>query len=466
MIKDLVESLSGIRGIYDSGITEELARKYILAYFQLFSGKISTFLIAGDSRPSTEKLKKAIVSAVGECGDVEITDVGVVPIQVAEHAIQYFNLDGGVYITASHNEPEYNGFKFLKKDGSILYPKQSEKLIELAHLAIDKRDGFNRPINAINKQEEAIEAYLSYVLESIGRESLEKIKNANFKILADPNGGSAVNILDKLFEKLGIDADIINNKLGEFNRKVEPNAESLTPLADKIVDTDYEFACGFDCDADRIEFVIQPNQKFFNEVVLDGNYVMALACDTKLKNTNKEIVVTNTVTSPLIRDVVRKHNAVVKEAEIGEMAVVEEMEKQNSIIGGEGSNGGVIIPPIKCRDGVMTLVLILKMLAETGKSLIDIVLSYPSYYSDRVKVACTAEESIEIQDKLAKHFIEQGCKVQRTGDLKVWVDNNSYIWFHQSGTEAGVFRIIVDGDNKEKVAKMLQQGITAFNKFK
>lgn len=467
MSKDLIESLSGIRGIYGEGVTEKLAEEYIFAYCKLFSN-VSRFVVGGDSRPSTTALKTAIIRALEACGVKEIIDVGVLPTQVIEHAVLEFKADGGVVVTASHNEPEYNGFKFLKQDGAILYPSQSEELIEMVHKGQEWTCGDDFKADVTDRHKDALNSYIEYILCVIGDDSLNKIKTSGLKILVDPNGGSGIEVLDRILKELGVDADMINDKLGEFQRRIEPDAKSMLPLAQKMKDGNYEFACGFDCDADRVEFVLSPESEFAKnkESVLDGNYVMALACDIQLKGTDGEVVVTNTVTSPLIRDVIKKHGATVKEAELGEMAVVEEMEKQKSIIGGEGSNGGVIIPPIKCRDGIMTLVLILKMLASTGRSLSDVVMDYPEYFSMRTKIACTAEESVEIQNKLVEYFQEKGYKVQKTKDLKVWFDDNSYVWFHQSGTEAGAFRIIVDGNNKEKVKNMLQQGIEAFNKFK
>lgn len=491
----LVESISGIRGIYGQSITKELARKYALSYCQLFGSKLSSLpphqtgakhqrcsnrqsqpplwcgglVVGGDSRASTPILKETMLQAFKDCGVKRIIDVGTSPVQVAEYAIQKFGADGGVYITASHNEPECNGWKFLKEDGALLYSEQSEKLIAMrSNFQQEPKMTKQTETEIIDKHEQAIEQYINYVLEKIGEEAIEKIKKSNFKILVDPNGGAGITILGKLFAQLGVKAKIINNQLGKFMRLVEPNVESLTPLAQELLNDEFEFACGFDCDADRVEFVISPHSNFAQEAgpVLDGNYVLALACDIQLQGTENQVVVTNTVTSPLVCDIVKKHRATVQEAELGEMYVVQEMEAQNSIIGGEGSNGGVIIPPIKCRDGIMTVALILKMLAETGKPLPLILESYPKYYSTRTALSCLPEESIVIQDKLEQYFKEKGCQTQRTRDLKVWIDNNSYVWLHQSGTEPGTFRIIVDGDNHQKVRYLLQQAVEAFNKFK
>ncbi len=471
MSQDLVESFSGIRGIYGKAITEQLARQYAFCYCQLFPTKRDCLLIGGDSRVSTPALQEAIIKTFQNCGVKTIINVGVVPIQAAEYALQKFKAQGGVYISASHNEPEYNGFKFLKEDGAILYPEQSEKLIKAVHnLKESLPSEAPGSVESFDKHNEAVINYIDYVLEKIGSEAVAKIKNANFKILADPNGGSAINVLDKLFFRLGVEAKIVNNQIGRFNRLVEPNRQSLAPLAKELEDGKFEFACGFDCDADRVELIINPNSQFAKEmgVVVSGHYVLALACDGLLAGTENEIVVVNSATSCLVRDVIKKHQAEMKMVEVGEMNVVKAMEENKSIIGGEGSSSGVIIPPIKCRDGIISIVLILKMLAEKKKTLLEILQGYPKYYSARTKVFCQPEQSIGIKRKIGEYFKEQGYETKElggeTGSLDVFIDNNSFIFFRQSKTESGAFRIHTEGDGKEKVSQMLKQGIEAFNK--
>ena len=131
--QDLMESFSGIRGIYGQSINEDFAYKYAINYCFLFCDKNSVLVIGGDSRNSTLDLKKSMIKAFCDFGVKKVIDVGLLPIQACELAVINFKATGGVYITASHNEPEYNGWKFLKNDGAILYKHQSDKLIKLVH---------------------------------------------------------------------------------------------------------------------------------------------------------------------------------------------------------------------------------------------------------------------------------------------------------------------------------------------
>jgi len=472
--QDLVESFSGIRGIYGQSINRELAYKYARAYCQLFRKKISSLVIANDSRSSAPVLKKAMIRAFKDCGIKKIIDFGIVPIQVCEHGIVKFKASGGVYITASHNEPEYNGWKFLKEDGALLYPDQVDQLIKKA-CKVERKKSIIKELKktkTINKNKEAIDEYINFILKRINKKEIDKIKNYKFRILFDPNGGSAIKTLEKLFKKLGVYFKIINNKSGQFKRLIEPNVKSLAYLSRQVDRGKFEFGCGFDCDADRVEFLVPSSSKFSREMgqMVSGQYALALSCDAYLVGTKNQIIVTNDCISFLLRDIIKKYQARVKEVEVGEMVVVKEMERQKSIIGGEGSCGGIIIPPIKCRDGIMTVVLFLKMISQRDKSLVDILEDYPKYYSERIKVKCSSVQVVETKRKLEKYFRSSGYEIKKTGDstggLKMLVDRNSYIWFRQSRTEPNVFRIITDGDSEKKAKENLKKSIKLFNRFK
>jgi phosphomannomutase len=472
---DLVESFSGVRGIFGQGITQDIAFRYALAYCQLWPQKPKVLVVAGDSRPSTPSLKQAMIKAFLASGVFQVIDLDIVPVQVAEYVIQKWQADGGVYVSASHNEPQYNGWKMLKPDGAILYPNQADRVIALVHdLSWQPVIELNKDITGqvVNKQQQAIDLYISYVLNRVGPEAVEKIKKSSFNVLIDPNGGAGLLVLQPLLAALGVKATIINNQLGQFSRLIEPKAESLAFLIQIMSQGQFQFACGFDCDADRVEFVLSPNgswTKKMGSAMLSGQYVLALACDSLLSGTKNQVVVTNDATSYLIRDVIKRHNAVMKEVEVGEIVAVEAMEAESSLIGGEGSNGGVIIPTIKCRDGLMTMVLMLKTMAQSGQTLEAVLESYPQYFSARTKVSCLPEKAIAIREKLEDYFKSKGYQILKTGDetggLKALLDPNSYVWFRQSKTELGVFRIHAEADqSQQKADNLLQEGNIAFNR--
>ena len=104
-MNDLIESFSGVRGIYGQSITEKLAFRYAFCFAKTFYNKESVLIIGGDSRPSTNSLKQAMLKGFAEAGIKKVINVGLLPVQATENAVISFKASGGVYITASHNEP-------------------------------------------------------------------------------------------------------------------------------------------------------------------------------------------------------------------------------------------------------------------------------------------------------------------------------------------------------------------------
>ncbi len=477
--KDLIESFSGIRGIFGQTITPNFAKKYAFVFGNWLANKLGkpAIIIGCDSRPSSEELKKAMIESLVSLG-CKIIDVGVAPTPAISFGVREYGCEGGIYITASHNEPEYNGWKFLWRDGALLRPDQIKEVIEAVHKTktlpgpkvVDKVAPKPKA-EIVNRHKDLIQKYVNFVLDLLGKEAVQAIKKTKLKIVVDPNGGAATTVIKQILDGLGIEGVYLNMGLGEFKRKVEPIEESLAYLVDVIKKEKADLAAGWDSDADRCEIVL--SEKFLDSYVVSGNYVLALLVDsvlTDLEDARGKIIVTNDATSNIVRRTAKRFGANVKEVEVGEINVVEEMYRLDSPVGGEGSSSGGIFPPQRCRDGMVTLAMILKLIAKQGQSLAEILTGYPKYYAKATKVKCDPEKQVEIRKRLEEHFEKNGFKTQKTGDetggLKILVTFDSFIFFRASKTEPGIFRIITDSPEKIETERLLKMGRGAFENVK
>src|SRR3989338_3875746 len=196
----LVESISGIRGIYDNGLNEKAAARYAYSYISLLKNKINKkiknnnnnmdngnklkIVIGTDTRPSKDIIKNAVLEVL----DCEIIDVGIASTPMVEFAVRHFKADGGIIITASHNEPYWNGFKFLDKDGAVLRPNDMENVIEkynkikgiknekfLSKHVYKKINPEKSEIKKVfKKYKEINEAYSGYVLNFLSKDDKAK----------------------------------------------------------------------------------------------------------------------------------------------------------------------------------------------------------------------------------------------------------------------------------------------------
>jgi len=461
----MLESFSGVRGIWGNDLSKEHIKKYAISLYYFLQEKENKknlkIIIGRDSRPSGKEISDEFIKYFLDFG-IDVIDVGLRPTPVIENAVRSFKADLGLIITASHNPPEHNGWKILEKRGNVLYPEEMEMVI-----ANTKKDlelpKYKTKGDLYQKSLEALNDYILFLEETLEETGIKKeiFLHKNLKILADPNGGAASQITPSILKRLKIDCLEVNNEIGKFERQIEPNKKSLAYLQEMLQKDEFTLAAGFDCDADRVELV---SKKYG---VVSGQYVLGLISEYLLGRleSKKGRFVSNDATSYLVKDIVLKNNFSWFEAEVGEVNIVKEHDKNAIVLGGEGSSGGVIIPSSRCRDGIMTVVFVLAFLAESDLSLDEALDLLPRYYTfvDKIKTNSTWEKfRIEIIEKIKKENLSFKTTGDKTGGVKVFF-KNAWFWFRGSKTEEGVIRIMSDSKNEILAKELLGKARSYFS---
>lgn len=112
----LMVGVSGVRGIYGDGLTDEVAEKFAYSFGTMYGGSV---VVGRDSRKSGEPLLHAVISGLNKAG-VDVITIGLASTPTVEMAVVAKNTSGGIIITASHNPGEWNGLKFLGSEGVFL----------------------------------------------------------------------------------------------------------------------------------------------------------------------------------------------------------------------------------------------------------------------------------------------------------------------------------------------------------
>lgn len=460
----LVESLSGVRGWYGRDLTPSVAQRYAAAYaFSLMKaakGKRLRIVIGMDTRPSGPALKDAMLPFL----PADVIDVGVLPAPAIEHAVRHFRADGGIIITASHNEPHDNGLKFLRRTGAILEEQEMGKLIALAGRmdAARMKVVLSKGAKALGQRtvrearKEAIGAYRDFVFFIIG-DSAGKIRKEKMTVVLDANGGAG-SMANHILAQAGIRVVALNSGHGDFAHAVEPTMETLAYLPPLIRKRKAQFGAGFDCDADRVEIILG------NGRMLSGNELIALAARHMLSTSSrpeKEVVVVNDATSGMVGEVVRPYGALLKEVPVGESNVVREMKASGSRVGGEGSSSGIIIAPQTCRDGILGILTICGIVADRKKSLEELLDELPRRAYLKRKVSVSKASMAGLRRSITAHYRERGLDVlaEKEGSIKVLMPGSAFAWFRASKTEAGVLRVIVDSPDGEKAEGLMREAL-------
>ena len=428
----LIRSASGLRGIVEDHFTPELIDKYISAF--ITTQNIKSCVIGRDGRLSGKQISQWVIDSFHKSG-INVENCGLATTPTMQVITDNINYDGGIVITASHNPSDYNGLKFLQKDGTFLTPKQSEELFKAVdqNVSIDISDSPGLVSDYSTANEEHIDKVLA--AKCIDTDNIRK---KNFKVVIDCVNGAGSFILPMLCKKLGCEVVTINcNGDGNFTRVPEPLAENLNELEEKVLNVGADVGFATDPDGDRLSVVSNTGNAIGEE------YTLVLAVKNYL-NYQKSMVVTNLSTSMMLESIA---NETIR-TRIGEAHVVQKMNELNTPIGGEG-NGGVILKEVHLgRDSLVAISMILSLLSSSGKSISDEISNIPQYLM--------IKDKIYIDDKIDFDSLETifDCNEINNIDGIKFIRPNKWIHIRKSNTEP-IIRIFAEAKTQEEVDELI-----------
>jgi len=459
MAEQLIISISGMRGIVGENLTASIATEYGSAFGTFLkkrhAGKKEklSVCIGRDSRPSGKMLKSAVTEGLCKVG-IDVIDLGLVTTPGVGIMVRELGCSGGVVVTASHNPARYNGIKLLLDNGIASPPDAAEQIKQCffdKHFAlVDSHD-----CGRVTSNEQTDNVHIAKVLAIVDKELIGERK---FKVLLDSVNGAGGRVTKKLLAELGCAVSAINDEpTGVFAHAPEPTAENLTSLSEAVKTKQVEIGFAQDPDADRLAIVDETGTYIGEE------YTLALAAKYIFSKWHGHLgrdftgwkpvpqAATNLSTSRMLDDIAEKAGGQVIRTAVGEANVAKAMLEHNCIIGGEG-NGGVIdlrVSPI--RDSLVGIVLVLQFMAETAKTISELVSEIGGYYMSKDKFAAGKSQARQILDLAKETFTD--AKLDTTDGCRFDFDDG---WLHlrASNTEP-VMRIIVEAKDKPAAQKYI-----------
>ncbi len=440
-----------MRGIVGVNFTPSIAAEYGCAFGTFLKDKFErttqyatrntkSVCIGRDSRTSGQMLKSAVSAGLCAVGS-NVVDLGLVTTPSVAVMARQLRCCGGVVITASHNPAQYNGIKLLLGNG-IAPPADDAEQIKNNFL--NRRfifaDSNGCGKLSVNEQTDTI--HIEKILAIVDKDSITARK---FKVALDSVNGAGGRITKKLLAELGCEVTAINDEpTGLFAHTPEPTVENVKELCEVVKSNKADIGFAQDPDADRLAIVNETGTYIGEE------YTLALAAKyIFMKKTGK--AATNLSTSRMLDDIAAKAGGVVYRTAVGEANVAQAMLEHNCIIGGEG-NGGVIdlrVSPV--RDSLVGIALVLQLMAETGKTVKQLVGEIGGYYMSKHKLAVEPGQAKQILDMAKKTFAH--AKLNTTDGCRFDFDDG---WLHirPSNTEP-VVRVIAEATSKDAVQKYI-----------
>ena len=436
-VHQLKIGVSGIRGVVGEFLTPHLA----CAFAQAFGTYVGTgrVVLGRDTRSSGEMLEHAVTCGLLAAG-VEVVKLGIVPTPTLQVYVAETHARGGIALTASHNPPEYNALKLFNREGLFFNQYERSELLDLYHQS-EFRRASNAEIGDVSADyESAPRRHFARVLKHV---DVERIRARHFRVALDGvNGAGSLMSVEFLRDVLNCELHAISvDPTKPFPRIAEPTPEVLGDLQALILASHADIAFAQDPDGDRL--AVGDEHGF----ILDNDDVLALAVDCALRRERGPVVV-NLTTSAVIDDVAARHDCPVFRAPVGEANVVERMRAKNAVIGGEGSNGGIIFPAVHyCRDSYMGMAFLLDRMAETGSTLSELAATLPAYSRRMGKFTFEHGRLGTVMQQLETLY--PGARIDRHDGLKLLLDDG---WLHvrASNTEP-VLRLAAEARTPERL---------------
>lgn len=384
-------------------------------------------VIAYDSRHKSVEFARESAKVLCKYGIKVYLFDKITPTPELSFAIRYLKATGGIVVTASHNPPQYNGYKIYDENGCQLVPDLAEMVIsEIAN----SPDPFTFELKSY--EELLAEGMIEIVSENVDRPYLEAVKSVSvvndinkkdFKIVFTSLHGTSAYLGQKLLAEMNYNCIPVKEQIipdSNFSTVVLPNPEDKRAFELSIKyakENDADVCIATDPDADRVGLAVKNNDDY---VLLNGNQTGALLIYylANNKKINKKGVVFNTiVTSSLGVEIAKSfgmeyYSTLTGFKFIGEQAkLLEESKDKEFFFGYEESYGYVIKDFVRDKDSLQALLLCSEMACfykNQGKSLLDVLeeiyQKYGYYQEDLVNIGLTGAEGAAKINRILDYF--------------------------------------------------------------
>lgn len=400
-------------------------------------------LIGKDTRRSSYMYESALSAGITASGaDAYLMYVTTTPSVSYIARTEHF--DAGAMISASHNPFFDNGIKLLNGSGY----KMEEEILEEIEKYIDSKEDYiplatgksiGRTVDYVLGRNRYI-AYLTTVVKSSFKGK---------KVLLDVSNGSAFTIAKNVFDILGADVTIINNKPDGFNINEDCGSTHIEKLVDILKEGDYDVAFAYDGDADRCLAIDETGK------IITGDHIMyifgkALHDQGELID---DVVVTTVMSNIGLFKSLEAINLKTVVTDVGDKYVSEEIAQNGYGVGGEQSGHIIFSKYAITGDGVLTSLKILEAMIES-KSPLSLLVKDLKIFPQLLKNIVVKDKKVVLEDEDIKLEIEKVSKE---------LADAGRILVRPSGTEPKI-RVMVEAETDEICSIMVKRVIDVIKK--
>jgi len=425
----------GIRGTVGKlPITPDFALKLGWAAGKVLgNGNGGKVLIGKDTRISGYMFESALESGLSAAG-INAYLLGPMPTPAIAYLTCTFQAQAGIVISASHNPFQDNGFKFFSSEGT--------KLSDAIELAIEEKLSESMTIVASDQLGKA-----KRIIDSAGR-YIEFCKSTipfhiNLKglnIVVDCAHGATYHIAPNVFSELGATVKAIAAKPNGLNINVNSGSTHPKILQKKVLEKGADLGIALDGDGDRVLMIDSKGE------LVDGDELLFIIAMARHQANKLQGAVVGTLMSNLgLEKALTNQGIKFMRADVGDRYVLEMLQQNDSILGGESSGHILCLDRTTTGDGIITALQVLAVMVKTGLSLHELKQGMVKYPQCMINVKVKDKQGVMLHSTVQNAVI----------DAEKTLADQGRILLRPSGTES-LIRVMVEGRDKKQVESVTQ----------
>ena len=349
-----------IRGIAPEELTPELA--YRIGRAIVLELGVDAVAVGRDMRVTGPLLSSSLIDGIRDQG-ADVTDVGLVSTDALYFTVGKYGFPAGVMITASHNPPEYNGFKLCREGARAVSFEEGIKQIRDRALSDDFPPLAENRGDLIEK--DVIQAYAEHCLSMVEVSAIKPLK-----IAIDAGNGMAGKTVPVVFKSLPVEVIPLFFELdGTFpNHPANPiEPENIRDLQKAVLDNECDLGIAFDGDADRM-FLIDEQGR-----AIGGDMVTAMVAIALLRKHPGSAICYNLICSRSVPETIEEHGGRPIRTPVGHSLIKKIMRDEDAIFGGEHSGHFYFRDNWYADSGLIAALTVLQLISDEGKPLSEVI---------------------------------------------------------------------------------------------
>ena len=428
----------GIRGrVGEGAITPQFFLQFGWALGKVLSAahdsdKPCKVLIGKDTRISGYMFESAIEAGVISAG-IDVMLLGPMPTPAIAYLTRTFQACAGVVISASHNPYQDNGIKLFNANGM----KLGDDLELAIEAQMEEAMVMETNLGKARRLQDAEGRYVEFCKGSLPW----GFSLRGLNIVLDCSNGATYNIAPKVFQELGADITTIGASPNGLNINLECGATHLEALQRTVLAEKADLGIAFDGDGDRVMFVDHKGE------VVDGDQLLYIIASHRKSHLGGCSGVVGTLMTNFGFELGMKELGVPFErAKVGDRYVLEAMEKNSWLIGGESSGHIVCNDVTTTGDGIISALQVLKAVQDQDSSLHEVKREMQKFPQVMINVPIKSKFDLSVNPVIQ----------EAVQDAEQKMEGKGRVLLRPSGTEP-LIRVMVEGQQRQLVSNLAEQ---------